>query len=191
MLSSYLTQTFPRYINSSIERGNITEFQIYPSNIYNISQLLSKHPYQRFPMLLDLWAVDMPSNIGGRFRVNYTLTSILNAQRLQLVTSLDVTTNIESVQDIFPPANWFEREIWDLFGILFLNHPDLRRILTDYGFFGHPLRKDFPLTGYFDIHYDGVLDRCVSRPLNLQQAFRPFHFPSPWSQYPKNSYMKV
>ena len=98
---------------------------------------------------------------------------------------LEEASSLDSVTGLYPSANWFERETWDMFGIYFLNHPDLRRILTDYGFEGHPLRKDFPLTGYVEFKYDDTKKRVISEPVELAQQFRSFEFRSPWEVIPQ------
>ena len=116
---------------------------------------LKNHTNTQFKMLIDITAVDYPSR-SSRFEVVYQLLSIHYNARIRVKTNVDELTPIESVSSLFPSANWFERETWDMFGICFLNHPDLRRILTDYGFEGHPLRKDFPVSGYVEFRYDAV-----------------------------------
>ena len=110
----------------------------------------------------------------------YNLLSLRQNQRLRVKIATDEDTAVNSVVEIFSSANWFEREIWDMYGVFFANHPDLRRILTDYGFEGHPLRKDFPLTGYVEVRYDEEQKRVVYEPVSLVQEFRSFDFMSPW-----------
>jgi NADH dehydrogenase (ubiquinone) Fe-S protein 3 len=110
----------------------------------------------------------------------YQLLSIQYNARIRVKTIIDELTAVESVTPLFSAANWFERETWDMFGICFLHHPDLRRILTDYGFEGHPLRKDFPVSGYIEFRYDDSKKRVISEPLELSQEFRYFDFASPW-----------
>jgi len=110
----------------------------------------------------------------------------LNA-RVRLKTEVDGLTSIESVTRVYPCAAWWERETWDMFGVFFIGHPDLRRILTDYGFQGHPLRKDFPLTGYTEVRYDATEKRVISEPLELSQEFRSFDFASPWEPLDKST----
>ena len=130
-------------------------------------------------MLIDITAVDYPLR-SSRFEVVYQLLSIHYNARIRVKTNVDELTPIESVSSLFPSANWFERETWDMFGICFLNHPDLRRIFTDYGFEGHPLRKDFPVSGYVEFRYDDSKKRVISEPVELAQEFRYFDFASPW-----------
>ena len=140
---------------------------------------LKNHTNTQFKMLIDITAVDYPSR-SSRFEVVYQLLSIHYNARIRVKTKVDELTPIESVSSLFPSANWFERETWDMFGICFLNHPDLRRILTDYGFEGHPLRKDFPVSGYVEFRYDDSKKRVISEPVELAQEFRYFDFASPW-----------
>ena len=140
---------------------------------------LKNHTNTQFKMLIDITAVDYPSR-SSRFEVVYQLLSIHYNARIRVKTNVDELTPIESVSSLFPSANWFERETWDMFGICFLNHPDLRRILTDYGFEGHPLRKDFPVSGYVEFRYDDSKKRVISEPIELAQEFRYFDFASPW-----------
>ena len=115
-----------------------------------------------------------------RFEVVYHLLSPRLNARLRVKVSTDEETPVPSITEIYPGANWYEREAWDMYGILFTGHPDLRRLLTDYGFEGHPLRKDFPLTGYVEVRYDDEVKRVVYEPVNLRQEFREFDFESPW-----------
>ena len=140
---------------------------------------LKNHTNTQFKMLIDITAVDYPSR-SSRFEVVYQLLSIHYNARIRVKTNVDELTPIESVSSLFPSANWFERETWDMFGICFLNHPDLRRILTDYGFEGYPLRKDFPVSGYVEFRYDDSKKRVISEPVELAQEFRYFDFASPW-----------
>lgn len=129
--------------------------------------------------LMDVTAVDYPDR-AERFEVVYNLLSVTKNLRIRVKLSTDEATPVASVNDVYPAANWFEREVWDMYGVFFTNHPDLRRILTDYGFDGHPQRKDFPLTGYVEMRYDEDQKRVVYEPVKLQQAFRSFDFLSPW-----------
>ena len=117
----------------------------------------------------------------NRFEVAYELLSTHYNRRVRVKTFVNEFTPISSVTGIYPAANWWEREIWDLYGVFFQNHPDLRRLLTDYGFQGHPMRKDFPLSGYVEVSYDEKLKRVITQPLELTQEFRSFDFRSPWS----------
>lgn len=147
--------------------------------IVEILKTLRDDPKCRFEVLIDICGVDYPER-ADRFDVVYHLLSPRLNQRLRIKIATDETTAVPSVNDVFPAANWYEREAYDLYGIRFIGHPDLRRILTDYGFQGHPLRKDFPLTGYVEVRYDDEKKRVVYEPVKLTQEFRDFDFESPW-----------
>ena len=140
---------------------------------------LRDDPRFAFEQLMDLCGVDWPDRTE-RFDVVYNLLSVSLNQRLRVIVTTDETTPVPSVCGIWPCATWWEREAWDLFGILFAGQPDLRRILTDYGFEGHPLRKDFPLTGYVEVRYDEDRKQVVYEPVKLTQDWRTFDFVSPW-----------
>jgi len=132
-----------------------------------------------FKQLIDLCGVDYPER-AERFEVVYNLLSLTYNRRIRVKVSTDEESPVPSVVAVHPAAGWWEREAWDMYGILFADHPDLRRILTDYGFDGHPLRKDFPLTGHVEVRYDDELKRVVYEPVKLTQEFRSFDFVSPW-----------
>ncbi|MEM8590507.1 MAG: NADH-quinone oxidoreductase subunit C [Pseudomonadota bacterium] len=132
-----------------------------------------------FHQLIDITAVDHPER-EERFDVVYNLLSMKQNQRVRVKVTADEDQPVPSIADLFPCATWFEREVWDMFGIFFSDNPDLRRILTDYGFEGHPLRKDFPMTGYVEVRYDEQQKRVVYEPVKLNQDFRTFDFLSPW-----------
>ncbi|MCH8155040.1 MAG: NADH-quinone oxidoreductase subunit C [Proteobacteria bacterium] len=133
----------------------------------------------QFKQLMDVTAVDRPDR-EARFEIVYNMLSLKHNQRVRVKLAADAGTPVPSVTAVFSSANWFEREVWDLFGVFFSDHPDLRRIMTDYGFEGHPLRKDFPLTGYVEVRYDPDQKRVVYEPVKLPQEFRSFDFMSPW-----------
>lgn len=133
----------------------------------------------QFKQLVDLCGVDYPER-EQRFDVVYNLLSLRQNQRIRVKIHTDETTPVPSVTEVYSAAGWYEREAWDLYGILFSDHPDLRRIMTDYGFEGHPLRKDFPMTGYVELRYDEERKRVVYEPVSLVQDFRNFDFMSPW-----------
>ena len=133
----------------------------------------------QFAVLIDICGVDYPER-EKRFEVVYHLLSPRLNKRIRVKTSTDDTTPVASVNDVFPAANWYEREAYDMYGIRFSGHPDLRRLLTDYGFQGYPLRKDFPLTGFVEVRYDDDAKRVVYEPVKLNQEFRNFDFESPW-----------
>ena len=132
-----------------------------------------------FTQLIDLTAVDYPDR-KHRFDMIYQMLSMQNNMRLRLVAAVGEGQAVPSVTGVFLAANWAEREVWDMFGIFFTGHPDLRRLLTDYGFEGHPLRKDFPLTGHVEVRYDDTQRRVINEPVHLVQEFRDFDFLSPW-----------
>ena len=133
----------------------------------------------RFSSLVDITAVDHPERVA-RFDVVYHFLSMYRNQRIRVKVAVREDEMVPSIVDLHPSANWFERELFDMFGILFSGHPDLRRILTDYGFRGHPLRKDFPTTGYVEVRYDEAQKRVVYEPVKLVQEYRQFDFMSPW-----------
>lgn len=133
----------------------------------------------RFVNIIDICGVDYPGR-EKRFDVVYHLMSPTLNQRVRIKVRTDEDTPVPSATGIFPGANWFEREAYDMYGILFSGHPDLRRLLTDYGFDGHPLRKDFPLTGFVEVRYDDEQKRVIYEPVHLRQEFRDFDFESPW-----------
>ncbi|HVZ04190.1 NADH-quinone oxidoreductase subunit C [Hyphomicrobium sp.] len=147
--------------------------------IADVLRTLRDDPACQFEVLIDICGVDYPVR-EQRFDVVYHLLSPRLNQRLRVKVMTDEATPIPSVNDVYPAANWYEREAYDLYGIRFTGHPDLRRILTDYGFQGHPLRKDFPLTGYVEVRYDDEKKRVVYEPVKLTQEFRDFDFESPW-----------
>jgi NADH-quinone oxidoreductase subunit C len=144
-----------------------------------VVRYLHDDPACLYICFLDLCGVDYPVR-EKRFEVVLHLLSPKHNRRIRVKTSVDEDTPVPSLCEIFPAADWFEREAYDLFGILFANHPDLRRILTDYGFSGHPLRKDFPMSGYVEVRYDDEQKRVVYEPVRLNQEFRQFDFLSPW-----------
>jgi NADH-quinone oxidoreductase subunit C len=145
----------------------------------DVARYLRDDPSCLYICFLDLCGVDYPVR-EKRFEVVLHLLSPKHNRRVRVKTSVDEDTPVPSLCEVFPAADWFEREAYDLFGILFSNHPDLRRILTDYGFDGHPLRKDFPMTGYVEVRYDDEQKRVVYEPVRLNQEFRQFDFLSPW-----------
>jgi NADH-quinone oxidoreductase subunit C len=163
---------------SVIVHGEVT-LTVRPEHLVEVLTYLRDDATCQFAVLIDLCGVDYPAR-EKRFEVVYHLLSPRLNQRIRVKTSTDETTAIESVNDIFPAANWYEREAFDMYGIRFSNHPDLRRLLTDYGFQGHPLRKDFPLSGFVEVRYDDDAKRVVYEPVKLNQEFRNFDFESPW-----------
>ena len=152
---------------------------VVPSNIVGLIEFLKSDRSCRFSSLVDITAVDYPGR-EKRFEVVYHLLSMYENNRVRLRMSVREEDFVASIIEVHPSANWFEREIFDMFGILFTGHPDLRRLLTDYGFRGHPLRKDFPTTGYTELRYDEAEKRVVYEPVSLVQEYRQFDFMSPW-----------
>ena len=154
---------------------------IVPHNlIYQVLFFLKNHSTCQFKVLSDMTAVDFPEK-NNRFEIVYNLLSVHYNVRLRVKTYVNEINSIPTAKNLFPCADWLEREIWDMFGVYFLYHTDLRRILTDYGFEGHPLRKDFPLTGYVSVRYDDVNKIVVCEPVELSQEFRTFNFTTPWN----------
>jgi len=149
------------------------------SNLVGFVDFLRTDGSCRFSSLVDITAVDYPGR-AKRFDVVYHFLSMYQNQRIRLRVQVREEDMVPSIVTIHPSANWFEREVFDMFGILFSGHPDLRRLLTDYGFRGHPLRKDFPTTGYTEVRYDEVQKRVVYEPVSLVQEYRQFDFMSPW-----------
>lgn len=148
-------------------------------DICKVLQFLRDDADCKFQQLMDICGVDYPDR-RERFEIVYSLLSLSNNDRVRVKIFTDEDTPVRTATGVFKSAGWFEREIWDLYGVMFEGHEDLRRILTDYGFEGHPLRKDFPLTGYVEVRYDEELKRVVYEPVKLQQDFRSFDFLSPW-----------
>jgi NADH-quinone oxidoreductase subunit C len=147
--------------------------------LVGLVEFLKSDPTCRFSTLVDITAVDHPARTA-RFDLVYHFLSMYQNQRIRLKVAVDEAEMVPSIVSVHPSANWFEREVFDMFGILFSGHPDLRRILTDYGFRGHPLRKDFPTTGYTEVRYDEARKRVVYEPVKLVQEYRQFDFMSPW-----------
>ncbi|PLX39367.1 MAG: NADH-quinone oxidoreductase subunit C [Hyphomicrobiales bacterium] len=161
-----------------ISHGELT-VRVGVAQIVSVVRFLRDDARCQFVNIIDICGVDWPGR-DKRFDVVYHLLSPKQNQRIRLKVHTDETTPVPSVTCVFPGAEWYEREAYDLYGILFTGHPDLRRLLTDYGFEGHPLRKDFPLTGFVEVRYDDELKRVVYEPVKLTQEFRNFDFMSPW-----------
>ena len=161
-----------------IAHGELT-ITVAPSEIVNVLRFLRDDPSMQFVSLIDICGVDYPER-RRRFDVVYHLLSPRQNARIRVKIETGEDIAIPSATEIYLGADWYEREAYDLFGILFTGHPDLRRLLTDYGFQGHPLRKDFPLTGFLEVRYDSEQSRVVYEPVNLAQEFRSFDFLSPW-----------
>jgi len=165
-------------IDSSIRNGEAI-VTVKRESIVPVLTLLRDDPALHFEVLLDVSGVDYPDR-PERFEVVYQLLSLRHNRRVRIKVTTDENTPVPSVTGVYNSAGWYEREAWDLFGIFFSDHPDLRRLLTDYGFEGHPMRKDFPLTGYVEVRYDEGQRRVVYEPVKLTQEFRSFDFLSPW-----------
>ena len=164
--------------NSSINNEELL-IEIEENNLIDVIQFLKSNENCKFKQLIDIAAVDYPEN-EKRFELIYLFLSHENNLRIKLLIKFEITRPINSITKIFPSANWMEREVFDMYGIKFKNHPDLRRILTDYGFKGHPLRKDFPLTGFNEVRYSEKEKKVVYEPVKLEQNYRNFDFESPW-----------
>jgi NADH-quinone oxidoreductase subunit C len=178
-LGSALAEAQPQAIERwHVARGELT-LHVGRDQIANVLRYLRDDPRCFFTQLLDICGVDYPGR-EYRFDVVYHLLSPQLNHRIRVKIEADDATPVPSVVSIFPSANWYEREAFDLYGILFSGHPDLRRILTDYGFQGHPLRKDFPLTGFVEVRYSEEQKRVIYEPVKLPQEFRNFDFLSPW-----------
>ena len=167
-----------RVVSRTEAHGELT-IVVAADEIVDVLTRLRDDPECQFEVLIDICGVDYPER-ARRFDVVYHLLSMRKNQRIRVKIEADADTPVPTVIDVFPAANWYERETYDMYGILFAGHPDLRRLLTDYGFQGHPLRKDFPLTGYVEVRYDDAQKRVVYEPVKLTQEFRNFDFESPW-----------
>lgn len=180
----YVAECMPKYVQKvQLTAGEELEVLISPDGVVAVISFLKDHHNAQFASLADITAVDVPTR-QFRFEIVYNLLSLRFNSRIRVKTYTDELTPIESTSSIFAASNWYEREIWDMFGVFFTNHPDLRRILTDYGFQGHPLRKDFPLSGYVEYRYDDELQRVVQEPVELAQEYRKFDLAAPWEQFP-------
>lgn len=169
----YLMTALPKYIQRfSVWKDELT-IHVGPSAIPTVMRFLKYHTAAQYQTVVDITAVDFPSRTN-RFEVVYNLLSVRHNSRIRVKTYASETSPVPSIADIFDGANWYERETYDMYGVFFEGHPDLRRILTDYGFEGYPLRKDFPLTGYTEVRYDEEKRRVVYEPLELTQAYRNF-----------------
>jgi NADH-quinone oxidoreductase subunit C len=182
-LGQEVTAALPDAVRGhNISRGELT-VDVEVDGIIRVLKYLRDNPACGFEQLIDICGVDYPAR-AQRFDVVYHLLSLTRNVRIRVKLQTNESTPVPSAVGIFVTANWFERETFDMYGITFADHPDLRRLLTDYGFSGYPLRKDFPLTGYVEVHYDEELKRVVYRPVQLVQEFRDFDFISPWEGAP-------
>ena len=178
VLAVALSTSVPGVSGAAVERGELV-VRTGRSDLLPLMTRLRDDPRFRFEQMMDLCGVDFPER-AERFDVVYNLLSVTLNQRIRVIVTTDEVQPVPSVHRIWPSATWWERECYDLFGVLFSDQPDLRRILTDYGFEGHPLRKDFPLTGYVEVRYDVDRRQVVYEPVKLTQDFRDFDFQSPW-----------
>ena len=178
-LGDYVAEALPQAVLGTEVEFDELMVRARPDLIVKVLTFLRDDVNCRFQQLMDLCGVDYPER-EKRFEVVYNLLSLTHNMRVRVKVETDEETPVPSVNGVFSSATWWEREAWDLFGIYFSEHPDLRRIMTDYGFDGHPLRKDFPLTGYVEVRYDDEQKRVVYEPVKLTQEFRTFDFLSPW-----------
>ena len=167
-----------RIKNSSIDNNELL-IEVDENNLIEVVQFLKSNEYCKFKQLIDIAGVDYPEN-QKRFELIYLFLSHEHNTRIKLFIKFEVNQSVNSLTKIFPSANWMEREVFDMYGIKFKNHPDLRRILTDYNFKGHPLRKDFPLTGFNEVRYSEKEKKVIYEPVKLEQNYRNFDFSSPW-----------
>ncbi|WP_323993647.1 NADH-quinone oxidoreductase subunit C [Nguyenibacter sp. L1] len=177
-LAFTLSTAVPGIHSAAIEGGELV-VRTSRARLIGLMEMLRDDPRYACEQMMDLCGVDYPERTE-RFEVVYNLLSVSHNHRIRVVVTTDETSPVPSVHHLWPSATWWERECYDLFGVLFSGQPDLRRILTDYGFEGHPLRKDFPLTGYVEMRYDEDRRQVVYEPVKLTQDFRNFDFESPW-----------
>ncbi|WP_284947855.1 NADH-quinone oxidoreductase subunit C [Acidisoma cladoniae] len=168
----------PRVLSAKVEVGEVV-LRTDRESLIGVMTTLKDDPRFAFEQVMDICGVDWPSK-PERFEVVYNLLSVSLNQRIRVIVTTDEVAAVPSVHELWASATWWERECYDLFGIAFSGQPDLRRILTDYGFVGHPLRKDFPMTGYVEVRYDEERKQVIYEPVNLTQDFRRFDFISPW-----------
>jgi NADH-quinone oxidoreductase subunit C len=182
LLVTYISRTTPGILSINVKPGTSPTviIEIASVNLNQVISFLKRNQQLRFDSLLDLWALDYPSALN-RFEINYLLLSVTNQIRVIIRTRVSEYSGLPSVTGLFKAAGWLEREVWDMYGILFFENEDLRRILTDYGFEGHPLRKDFPLSGFSEVRYDDGDKRIVYEPLEVSQEYRSFSFKNPWT----------
>ena len=181
-----LLKMVPKWLQYYVSSKNELIIYVYPDSVIPLLFFLRDHMNTQYKVLIDVTAVDYPSR-SLRFEVVYNLLSIHYNARIRVKTCVNEIQPLLTSTQVYSSAGWWEREVWDMFGIFFAHHPDLRRILTDYGFQGHPLRKDFPLTGYVEVRYDDSEKRVITESLELTQEFRFFDFASPWEQIEKTS----
>ncbi|CUT99546.1 NADH dehydrogenase ubiquinone iron sulfur [Echinococcus multilocularis] len=182
---TYIAESIPKFVQK-VEVSHLRELDIFihPDGVIPVLSFLRNNHNAQFNALVDITAMDVPAR-SYRFEVVYNLLSLRYNSRVRVRTYADELTPISSICDLYQAANWYEREVWDMYGVFFSDHPDLRRILTDYGFQGHPQRKDFPLSGYTEMRYDEELRRVVIEPIELAQEYRKFDFKTPWENFAK------
>ncbi|MFW0776597.1 MAG: NADH-quinone oxidoreductase subunit C [Rickettsiales bacterium] len=178
----YLSKTYPQIVASEEVAGEMIVWT-GAEHVVSLLKALRDNPNTLCKQLVDVAGVDYPDR-EKRFEVTYQLLSFKHNFRLRVKLAVNDNEPVPSVTSVFSSAAWYEREVWDMYGVLFSGNPDLRRILTDYGFDGHPQRKDFPLTGYVEMRYDVEQKRVVYEPVKLNQAYRSFDFLSPWEGAP-------
>jgi len=178
-LSAYIAEKLGALIKEAVVAYGELTLKVEAGDIVEVLTFLRSDVQCQFISFIDICGADYPAR-ERRFDVVYHLLSPRQNQRIRVKVETDEETPVPSVTGVFPGADWFEREAYDLYGILFSGHPELRRLLTDYGFEGHPLRKDFPLTGFVEVRYDDEAKRVVYEPVELKQEFRNFDFLSPW-----------
>ena len=178
-LNNLLNSELTSKIKESKEENGELLINVELANIYSTILFLKTDSKCKFRQLIDILAVDFPGE-EDRFKIYYLLLSHENNIRIKIVSQIQIDSKVPSITKIYPSANWMEREVFDMYGIKFKNHPDLRRILTDYGFKGHPLRKDFPLTGFNEVRYSEKEKKVIYEPVKLEQDYRNFDYNSPW-----------
>jgi len=178
-LSTYLGEKLIGRVNDAVIAYGELTIHVEPRDLVEVVTFLRDDAQCQFISIIDVCGADYPSR-AKRFDVVYHLLSPKQNVRIRVKVQADEETMVPSITGVFPGADWFERETYDLYGVLFSGHPDLRRLLTDYGFEGHPLRKDFPLTGFVEVRYDDEAKRVIYEPVELKQEFRNFDFLSPW-----------
>jgi NADH-quinone oxidoreductase subunit C len=178
-LEKLISSELSSKIQSSFIENEELLIVVDDNDLVDVVHFLKSNETCKFKQLIDIAAVDYPEN-EKRFEIVYLFLSHENNLRIKLLIKFQLAQSINSLTKIFPSANWMEREVFDMYGIKFKNHPDLRRILTDYGFKGHPLRKDFPLTGFNEVRYSEKDKKVIYEPVKLEQNYRNFDFESPW-----------
>tara|TARA_B100000700_G_scaffold308292_1_gene385784 strand:- start:166 stop:765 length:600 start_codon:yes stop_codon:yes gene_type:complete len=191
-LNNLLNSELTSKIKESKEENGELLINVELANIYSTILFLKTDSKCKFRQLIDILAVDFPGE-EDRFKIYYLLLSHENNIRIKIVSQIQIDSKVPSITKIYPSANWMEREVFDMYGIKFKNHPDLRRILTDYNFKGFPLRKDFPLTGFNEVRYSEKDKKVIYEPVKLEQNYRNFDFSSPWegTKYIKEAKEKV